>query len=161
MITQEKLKEMFDYKDGHLYWKAKKRKVTVGNIAGSLNRKYGNKTDYWSICVNKTRYKAHRLIWIYHFGYEPPMIDHIDGDGLNNRIENLRLTTPSQNCFNRKCRALSGVKGVYFTNKTKKWRAEFVAYGKKIYLGTFADKQDAIHAIHGARMQAHGEFASF
>ncbi len=163
MITQEELKETFDYKDGHLYWKIAKQGVTKGNLAGTLNRKYGNKTDYWFVFFKGKNHKAHRLIWTYHYGFEPTMIDHIDGDGLNNRIENLRLTSPSQNAFNRKTKpnTKSGIKGVYFNAKSKKWTAKLIAYKKLIYLGTFLTQEDAIHAIHGARKQAHGEFASY
>jgi len=161
MIKQERLKELFDYKDGNLYWKVKKQRITCGDVAGSLLRKYGNKTDYWAICADGNNYKAHRLIWLYHFGYMPPMIDHIDGNGLNNKIENLRIATPSQNAFNRKIspKSKSGIKGVYWNSRLNKWRVDINAFKKRVYLGLFQTKEEAAVIAAEARNQLHGDFA--
>lgn len=161
MTNQKRLKEVFDYKDGNLYWKIQKQKMKPGSLAGSILRKYGNKTDYWVISVDNKSYKAHRLIWMYHFGYLPPMIDHIDGDGLNNRIENLRIATPSQNSFNRKVSSASrsGIKNVYWNSKLGKWKVEIQAFKKSIYLGLFDSKEEAAIAAAKARTQIHGDFA--
>lgn len=158
-VTQEQVKEFFDYKDGHLYWKKSRQRVRVGTIAGALLRKYGNKTDYWTIRLNGVACKAHRLIWLYHYGYLPKMLDHIDGDGLNNRIENLRPTTAAQNCQNKKITAKnkSGYKGVF--EDRGRWRAEITAFGKRVCLGRFSDVKDAAHAVNAARTQLHGAFA--
>ena len=94
IISQEFLKEIFDYKDGNLYWikplsgKAKHRK-----IAGNINKK-GR-----SIGIYNKNYLAHRLIFLWHYGYLPKYIDHIDGNPRNNVIENLRLLFP--NCHSQ------------------------------------------------------------
>jgi hypothetical protein len=163
MISQQMLKELFDYKDGHLYWKITKGQKKEGKIAGSLLRKYGNKTDYWRIGINGKNLKAHRLIWIYHYNYLPAMLDHIDGNGLNNKIENLRPTTPAQNVQNRKISPKNkcGIKGVSWDKNTKKWRAIINAFGKQIYVGRFIELKEAEQAINKARLQLHGQFARF
>lgn len=163
MLNQQNLKELFDYKDGNLYWKVNRHRVKCGDIAGTLNRKYGNTTDYWQICLNGKKYKAHTLIWIYHYGEIPKMIDHIDRNGLNNKIENLRIATPSQNSFNQKIRpgSKSGVKGVSWNKKLQKWKVEIRAFNKPVYLGVYSDKQEAINVANNGRLKLHGEFTNF
>lgn len=161
MMKQERVKELFDYKDGNLYWKVQKQKVKMGNVAGGLLRKYGNKTDYWAIGIEGKTYKAHRLIWLYHYGYMPPMIDHIDGNGLNNKIENLRIATPSQNSFNKKLssKSKSGIKNVQWVAKLNKWKVEMCAFKRKVYIGLFENIEEAEIAASAARAQLHGDFA--
>jgi hypothetical protein len=83
-ITQELVKELFDYReDGFLIWKQDRKSNKVkGQIAGSLN---GDK--YHQICINAKRYKASRLIWLYHFGELPKLdIDHKNCIRFDNKI---------------------------------------------------------------------------
>jgi len=63
------------------------------------------------------------LIFLYHHGYLPKFVDHIDGNKKNNRIENLREATKSQNAMNQKVstRNTSGIKGVMWHKRDKKW----------------------------------------
>ena len=86
-------------------------------------------------------------------------IDHIDGDKLNNKFENLRLATESQNCSNRKRKSnnSSGYKGVY--RMGKKWAAQITANKCRKFLGVFDTPQNAYQEYlkHAAVM--HGEFA--
>ena len=74
-------------------------------------------------------------------GELPEFIDHIDGNSLNNRIENLREATNSQNCMNGKLRKTnkSGHKNVYWHKSAKKWSVEIKVFGKKKYFGLFDD----------------------
>jgi hypothetical protein len=86
-------------------------------------------------------------------------IDHINGDGLDNRIENLRLCTHGQNMSNRKLHKnnTSGYKGVNW--ESEKWRATIYRNGKKISLGCFDDILDAAKAYNKAALKYYGEFA--
>lgn len=88
------------------------------------------------------------------------LVDHIDGDGLNNRRANLRLATPKENMRNRK-RAVtnkSGYKGVTFFPRTGKWKASIGVDGKCISLGYFDTPQSAYAAYCKAGRELHGEF---
>lgn len=88
-------------------------------------------------------------------------VDHIDGDGLNNQLSNLRLATRQENSRNmRKPESnTSGVKGVVWHKKGKKWQAQIKTNGKNIYLGLFTSKEDAYKAYCEACVKHHGEFA--
>lgn len=153
-LTQEYLKEVFEYKDGKLYWKVSKPNVNVGDTVGNPNG-----TGYLQTKVNYKRYVVHQLIFMLHHGYCPPQVDHIDGDRSNNRIENLREATPSQNSMNTKLRRdnRSGTKGVY--SKNGKWAVQIRANGITRYRGTFGDLELAALVAEEARNKYHGEFA--
>lgn len=87
-------------------------------------------------------------------------VDHIDGDGLNNRRSNLRLADQSQNACNRRryVTSISGLKGVSLETKGHKWRARIMVRGKSKYLGYFASKEAAHAAYRFASAAIHGEF---
>ena len=87
-------------------------------------------------------------------------VDHIDGDGLNNMRENLRLATSSQNCHNHRIslRNTSGFKGVSRHKKSDKWRAYIRFQGRQIWLGLFDTPEEAAAAYAAASEKFHGEF---
>jgi hypothetical protein len=87
-------------------------------------------------------------------------VDHRDGDGLNNRRDNLRLATRSQNMHNRRVNrnSKSGFKGVFWHKAGKKWMAQIKINGEPIYLGLFASPEEAHAAYRRASEQYHGEF---
>lgn len=89
------------------------------------------------------------------------LVDHIDGNGLNNQKSNLRLCTASQNCMNSKTRSTSssGYRGVTWDAQTKKWRATITQNGKMKNLGRFTEIADAIEARNSAEKKVFGEFA--
>ena len=89
-------------------------------------------------------------------------VDHISRDRTNNHVNNLRWATASENAQNRSItsRNTSGVKGVSFHKSSQKWRAQIDADGRKIYLGSFEDKNDAIVARENAEIYHFGEFRS-
>jgi hypothetical protein len=101
--------------------------------------------------------RLHRLIMNAPDGV---LVDHINGDSLDNRRSNLRLATHSQNQYNkRKAKNTSSrFKGVYFRKNRGKWIAYIVA-GKKIWLGSFYSEIEAARAHDQAAMKYHGEFA--
>jgi hypothetical protein len=86
---QKALKLTFKYSEGHLYWKTPTYRIRIGDRAGCIRVEGG----YHVTKLNNKEYKTHRLIWTWHYGEIPEGISirHIDGDKLNNRIENLRL----------------------------------------------------------------------
>lgn len=88
------------------------------------------------------------------------IVDHIDGNTLNNQKNNLRLTTQQKNCFNQKARiGTSKFKGVNYEKNMNKWKSQIQAYGKKIYLGIYKTEIDAAKAYNEAAEKYHGEFA--
>lgn len=89
------------------------------------------------------------------------VIDHANRDKLDNRRSNLRLATLSQNAANAKARSnsTSGFKGVYWSRRERRWKAEITVNGKKRSLGYFIIAEDAAQAYDGAARQHFGEFA--
>lgn len=150
--------EFFVYKDGRLYWKKPKGCRSSGSSAGTMDKK-----GYLVVTLNRRQYLVHRIIYAMHRGHLPKMIDHIDCNPLNNKIENLRAATNSQN----KCNTLlsvsnkSGVKGVCWDKSINKWKAGIKTNGKQIHLGYFLDLNDAGKAYAEAATKIHGEFARF
>ena len=128
MITQERLKEVLEYnpETGDFLWKKTRGGAMKGNIAGSkLHNGWGN--VYLRIKVDSKMYLAHRLAFLYMTGEMPEngkQVDHIDGDGLNNSWENLRIVTQAGNNRNQKLHATntSGYCGVAWTPENGKWR---------------------------------------
>jgi HNH endonuclease len=90
-------------------------------------------------------------------------IDHRDGDGLNNRRENLRPATTSQNAWGR-CRKRAGAsskyRGVCWETSLQRWRADIEIRGKKLNLGRFVYEVEAAKAYDTAARRYFGEFAS-
>ena len=153
-LPSEFLHELFDYCDGELLWKVSGNGRKVGKTAGAVNR-----DGYKRVKINYKLYAIHRLVWIMHGNTSAPFIDHINGDQLDNRIENLRAATHSQNCMNRQVRfdSKSGVKGV--TRKKNKWYGCVMVNSKRYSAGYFDHKEDAINAVAKLRKELHGEFA--
>lgn len=154
MVSQEELKTRFIYdtNTGNLIWASHKRRPDlVGTIAGTSHE--GRKQIY----LNCKKYWAYRLIWLYHHGYMPEMIDHIDCDESNDRIENLRECTTSQNKQNqRKNKSnTSGIKGVSWNKNAKKWETHCSGN----YLGIYETKEEAEAVVSEFRIKHHGEFA--
>lgn len=110
-----------------------------------------------------TKYELmHRIILnLGSFKNYPAIVDHINGLGHDNRRENLRICTPSQNAMNTKTNkeTCSGRKGVYWDKNARKWGAAITVKYKKKYLGLFCNKNDAILARIGAEKKVHGNFA--
>ncbi|APM39404.1 HNH endonuclease [Clostridium kluyveri] len=89
------------------------------------------------------------------------IIDHIDGNGLNNCKSNLRIVTSQQNSFNRRYKVLktSKYKGVYWNSQFKRWKARIQVDGKRILIGTFENEEDAARAYSEKALFYFKEFA--
>ena len=90
------------------------------------------------------------------------VIDHLDGDTLNNQKINLRICTQSQNCSNQKksISNTSGYKGVSYYKKNNRFNAKIAFNKKTIYLGSYIDPIDAARAYNAAALKYHGKFAN-
>ena len=89
------------------------------------------------------------------------VVDHIDGNSLNNRRSNLRICTPRQNTANRaKTRnGTSRFKGVHFCTRDRKWRAQIGVDGARRFIGDFDDEVEAARAYDRKAAELFGEFA--
>lgn len=146
MITQDNLKELFKYdKDNGTFTRIKQsgKRGKIGDIAGTLK----NDTGYVEIQINRKKYKAHRLAWLYMYGEFPDGdLDHINHKKDDNRIYNLRVVNDFINCRNRPMNKnnKSGIAGVSFHKSVKKWCATITVYYKQIHLGSFNTKAEAV-----------------
>lgn len=149
MLTQEELKEMLDYcpRTGMFTWNIRPaNRMQVGDIAGG-KCSFG----HINIRVYGKKEKAHRLAWLYVYGEWPPgYIDHINRIPWDNRIENLRVVTHTENMQNKSLykNSNTGVPGVQFKNS--KWVARIQVEGQRIALGTFPTIEEAIQARQDA-----------
>lgn len=158
-MTQEKVKELFWYEDGQLYNRGPRAggKVKAGSLVGCINN-----TGYLRTESEGKKYLVHRLIFLYHKGFMPAEIDHEDGNPLNNKINNLRAATHFQNMANVKkpITNTSGLKGVCWHKREQKWRAQINVNNKKMYLGSFASREQAHEAYKAAALHHFKEFAN-
>lgn len=140
MITQSRLQELFDYCDGQLVRKIKCGRMPVGSIAG-----YKAQNGYVIVRVDNEYHLAHRLVFLMHKGVLPPNIDHINRNPSDNRIENLREATLTQNQGNRKQdhRNKSGFRGVVWNKRLSKWQSQIGINGRSKYLGLFDTAEEA------------------
>jgi hypothetical protein len=121
----DKINEVLSYKDGRLYWKKNfKGRVKMGDIAG-----YELPSGYRTVWINSKQYYEHRIIWIMHHGDIPVglEIDHINLTRNDNRIENLRVVSRSENMRHTTSR------NIYFrSSRTKKYEAYLNINNKRI-----------------------------
>lgn len=142
-ISDTPITDVFDYDEsGCLRWKISPVGwIKIGDIAGSAR-----KDGYVEVKCKGIRYLVHRLIFALHHGYMPDLVDHIDRNPSNNRIENLRESDKSRNGFNRGAQANSktGVKGVSICKSTGKYIVRYKHSGKNLFGGTFDCLHDAM-----------------
>ena len=143
----------YDAATGEVFWRMNKgRLAKEGCLAG-------NASDgrYIQIEVCGHRFYAHRIAWLLHYGVWPTdLIDHINGDKKDNRIENLRDVNKSLNAHNSRSvsRGISGVKGVYFNNRIGRWFSKIRINRESKYLGSFSSAEEAGEAYRTALKDA-------
>lgn len=145
---EDELRRKLDYcpDTGELVWRENSNTHKRGDIAGSIVYSGKSRDRYISINTCGRKIKAHRLAWLLHYGSEPEsIIDHINGDGTDNKISNLRLSSASENAKNMKLfkSNSSQICGVHWVPKISKWRAEIRSSGKRMVMGHFASLFDA------------------
>lgn len=153
LLTQERLKEILHYEPttGCFKWLRAKRKY-----CGSKEH-----NGYITIQINRKKYKAHRLAWLYTHGYMPNgFIDHINGVRNDNRLCNLREATNQENQRNSLIRKdnTSGFKGVSFHKSTGKWAANIRLNNKLKHLGLFESPELAFIKYDEAAKSNFGKF---
>ncbi len=157
-LIQARLKELLRYepRTGLFTWLVRRsQKALVGQQAGRVNMT----TGYVEIQIDGRRYKAHRLAWLYVYGYFPDhQIDHIKENKTDNRIKMLRVATRSQNKMNVGITNAnnSGIKGVY--RHGNRWIAQAQIDGKKYRLGSYKDKHEAGRIYDSFCLIKYGEF---
>lgn len=156
-LTAPALRNVLDYApdSGLFRWKVGRGRARAGDIAGCLVEG-PNKYRWVQIRVFGKLYPAHRLAWLWVHGEEPEeFIDHLNQDAVDNRISNLRVLPHAANCRNQPMRQAntSGVCGVYWEERTGKWRAEVKFDGKKHRVGRFSLLADAELAVAAKRSE--------
>jgi len=142
-LTQERLKEILHYDPltGIFTWLvANSNRININDVAGSL------KDGYIRIKIDNEQYYAHRLAWLYVYGYFPEhQIDHKNGIENQNWISNLKEATPTCQNQNRKVGTnnSSGFIGVGWNKDRKKWRSRIDIHGKQILIGIYNDPVSA------------------
>ena len=170
-ITQDELKDLvlYDEVSGFFYWKSRaeslfsdSKKYSASRICASWNKKNAGKqfgivdsrTGYVIITINGVAHTAHRLAFLYMTGESPEQVDHIDHVRTNNAWENLRSANHQINA--RNCPLYSnnssGVAGVNYHKGFRKWMARIVGDGKRLSLGFFENKEDAVLARKNAEL---------
>ncbi len=155
-MTSDELKQILDYnpETGIFIWKITIGRAKIGFVAGSID-----KGGYIRICKDGKEYYAHRLAWFYIYGKWPNyQIDHINGDKIDNRIENLRDVMEFVNHQNlRKARVdnKAGHLGVGKMDRYQKYFSKISIAGKSIYLGSFETPEEAHQAYLDAKRKFH------
>jgi hypothetical protein len=164
VTTQPRLKELFDYdaETGNLIWKVQRNsyrgRAKPGAVAGCIGT-----NGYRLIRVDGLLRNAHRWVWMWHHGDFPPPgidIDHINGVRTDNRIENLRLATRSQNMWNQRKRSdnTSGYPGVKYDERCGKWAARIRVNKQFRWLGHHNTMEEAVAARRAASLLLHGDY---
>lgn len=146
---------LYDPLTGAFSWLVSRPGITAGNIAGHHLKNSTGKT-YCVICIKRKRFMAHRLAWLFMKGSWPPHeIDHINGDGVDNRWINLRSVTSSENKMNARKREdnKSGITGVIWNTETNRWKSYIGINGKHNHLCYSKDFFEACCARKSAENQ--------
>ena len=147
----------YDHISGDLYWRLRcESRFATPSYASRWNKRYAGKLTFTALrkgyrCgrIGRRTYSAHRVIWSIFYGNHPDgQIDHINGRKDDNRIDNLRVVTDQENHRNKKMPITnkSGVIGVCWHKRCRRWRATIGVSGKLIELGMFREISDAAAA---------------
>jgi hypothetical protein len=162
-----RLRDFVEYtpETGILTWKHRDHthfKSGLLRDANAWNSKYAGKPvgrilakGYMQTAIFGERLMVHRLAWMLFHGKKIPdgaQIDHINGNKIDNRIENLRLCVPSQNSHNTE-KSRDALRGAHFHKATGKWQASI-----KIHLGTYDTEEEAANAYEKLAKTLQGEF---
>ena len=152
-VSQERVLELFRYEEGKLLRRSDNKEM------GIYSQKHHR---YARIVIDGKDHKLHRIIFLYHKGYLPDIIDHINGDRYDNRIENLREANTYQNRQNSRIYSTSksGVKNVYWNSSMNKWRVSMHINGKKHCFGHYGDIEEAKQVATSMRDKYFKDFAN-
>ena len=164
-LTQEDVKELFEYKDGNLYWKndistGKYIKIKAGTKAGSINCINKNRNYYKRVTYQRKDYKIPQLIFLMFYGYIPKYVTYKDSDSLNTKIENLIEVNHTDINYRRLISSnnKTGYVGVSFCNKYDKYKSAIIKNRKYVNLGYYNTPEEASKAYEEAKLKYHGTF---
>lgn len=153
----------YDPATGELRWRdSPNPRAPSGSLAGCVSLAKRARTPYRVVRLRGKMYFAHRIVFAMMSGAVPHEIDHINGDGLDNRWCNLRECTKGQNNANMRKRrgTRSGFKGVSFYKLgLKNWRARITVDGREKTIGYFETEELAAQAYLDESKKHFGEFA--
>lgn len=158
-MNQHDLLNEFEYKDGFLYRKVIPKNYKTGFVGQRVG--YMHKTGYWVCNYKGKTTKVHRMIFLMLKGYLPQEIDHIDQDRANNKIENMREASRSENQFNKSIQktSKSGFRGVSWHRGSQAWVVRVIKHGATVYQSYFKDLELAGLVAQEARAKFYGDFA--
>ena len=146
-MNKDEILKYFNYnkKKGHLTWKWHWDNTVINKQLGTL---VGNKTKdgYLRVTVNYKSYKVHRLIWCIEKETWPKMIDHVNGNKIDNRIQNLRAASNRINQSNRHTHRNGRLVGTDFHKESGRWRARITINKREKYIGLYGTELKAHNA---------------
>jgi len=148
--SQERIKQLLDYcpRTGQLTHKTN-HKGLLGKAAGCPRARRGGKKWMILVSIDAIQYPAHRIIWKWMTGNDPPeTIDHIDRNPFNNAWDNLRPASAWLQAQNREWDATMGHKGVTFDKGSNKWVVRKTVNRRRVVIGRYEAKEEAIHAMN-------------
>lgn len=143
----------YDAEVGGLRWKIRPSNIArIGQMVGS-----NDGAGYIQFRFRGKRYRVHQIVWLLNKKrLASMMIDHIDGDRSNNKIENLREVSPTQNAQNRRAASRDSKSGLLGVSPyRRKWAAQIMANGKAHRLGIFNSSHEAKLAYDYAKARLH------
>jgi hypothetical protein len=143
-------------------WNDTIRRTNIGSIQ---NKEYGGNAlyRYRAVYFDGKQRRSGRLAWFFMTGKWPPPyleVDHINGDALDDRWENLRLGTRQQQTMNTRGWSKSGYKGVAFHKASGRWRAHITIDGTQKSLGYYDTPEEAYAAYCKGAKEHFGEWAN-
>lgn len=159
---QNRAKELFVIVDGKLLYRHRRLSRNRSSKKAGLEAGGESGHGYRRVNFDNKKFYTHQIIYLMEHGYIPEYIDHIDGNGLNNNISNLRACTKAQNAHNSKIPShnKSGVKNVEWSKQKQKWHCLMRVSKKVIHIGFFEDLELAELVAFEAREKFHGKFAN-
>ncbi len=142
---------------GLMRWKqSPNQRIKIGALVGGISDQ-----GYLRFKLDGVEYRVSRAAWAITYGYWPNLlVEHQDGDKLNNRLGNLRLSTEQENMRNAKARH-DGLKGTTYRTDRDGWVASIRVDNKSTYLGTYGTEEQAHAAYCKEALRLFGDFVRF
>lgn len=149
-LNQRLVRKLFRYENGNLFWQVRTNsRIDFENPVGTPHT-----NGYLKTKIFKQDFYIHRLVYLFHKGLMPDFVDHVNRKRDDNRIENLRECSHSNNHGNRE--HLGGIK---FNEKHGNWKARITKNKVHFWIGTFATKAEAVEAYNKTSKKLFGAFA--
>lgn len=148
-----------DHETGHLFWK---ENVSASARKGARAGYVDIATGYRLVRYRGRSYPEHHIVWLLTHGVMPAgFLDHRNRDRSDNRSTNLREATATENTQNvlAQKNSKTGIRGVYWSSQHQKWKAQISVFGRRLFIGSFDDLNEAAQARARAEKQYFGEFA--